>query len=264
MRRTLILVLLVITGKMSLAAQTSSATVVDALKKTMGAALTGTLQVRGGGSEYLATSRDAAPRVHTRIQGWAQELDLSTPRISEHYVSVDTRPDAAVPTREEKRVAAPESPWPEQYALWTTPHGFLAGATSRPHRVATETLYGRTYRVVTFSAAPGHEVRGYVNESGVLERTRTDFERAGGTVQFEAIYLDWTDFDGVKYPSVVIEKENNELSRILVIDKVTQVSLSPQTAWLPRWQSTSLANFGCWSADTRSATRSGRAARPDC
>ena len=264
MRKALILVLLVITGKTSVAAQTSSATVVDSLKKTMGAALTRTLQVRAGGSEYVAASDDAALRVHTRIQGFAQELDLAAPHLSERYLRIDIRPDAAEPTHEETRVAAPESPWAGQYALWTTPYGFIAGLMSRPSRVTTELLFGRTYHVVTLSAAPGREVRGYINESGVLERTRTDFERAGSKVQLEAIYLDWTDFDGVRYPTVVIEKENNELSRILVVDKVTQVSLSPRTAWLRRWQFTCLGNFGFSSAVMKSATRSGRAGRRGC
>ena len=63
---------------------------------------------------------------------------------------------------------------------------------------------------------------GHLASLGAREVSRTEFERPGiGTVQFEAIYLDWSDHGGVRYPDLIIEKENNELARILVVDTVT-------------------------------------------
>lgn len=218
MVRTLALMLFVVHAS---AVYAQDAAVLDTLQKSLGRPLPSSLRVTAAGSAYVPGAGDAGERQHMRLQALSQELDLAAPRFSETAVIVDTRAGAKEPARKTSRVAGADSPWTDQYALWTTPAGFLAGAAARSPRVGTETLFGRSYRVVTLTTPSGHDVRGYVNEENVLERTRTEIEQQGGKkVAYEAIYLDWTDFDGLKYPSLIIQKENDELARILIVDKV--------------------------------------------
>jgi len=216
--RTLFLMLFVAHAS---AAFAQDAAILDTLQQALGRPLPSKLRVTAAGSAYVPTEGDKGERQHMRLQTLSQELDLSAPRLSETAVVVDPRPGTAEPTRTATRVAGADTPWTDEYALWTTPAGFLAGAAARSPRVGTETILGRSYRVVTLTTASGHDVRGYVNDENRLERTRTEIARPGGEkIAYEAIFLEWTDFDGVNYPGVIIQKENGELSRILVVDTV--------------------------------------------
>jgi hypothetical protein len=217
--RTFVLALIASTFIASAAAQESNA--LDELRKALGPAPR-SLRVVAAGSEYVPAEAQPGTRQHVRIRTVTQELDLTAARLEQHFQIADLRPGVAQPTRTRNDVSTGSAAWADQYALWTTPYGFLAAASSQTPRVTMETVSGRRYRVVTVTPAPGHEVRGYINENNALERTRTEFERPGvGPVQFEAVYLDWSDHGGVRYPDVIIHKENNELARILVVDNVT-------------------------------------------
>lgn len=219
MTRTMVATLMWLAMVSPAAGQQTAA--LEALRKTMGQTLPGSLRITAAGSAYVAGGGESGARQHARLQTFTQEIDLTEPRLSERYVIVDTRPAAPEPTRSGSRVAAADTAWADQYALWTTPYGFLAGASSRAHRLGTETLFGRTYQVITFAAASGREVRGFVNENNALERVRTTFEGADGVlVRYEAVFLEWTDRGGVRYPDVIIQKENDEVARILVVDDV--------------------------------------------
>jgi hypothetical protein len=202
-------------------AYSQDAAVVDSLAKALGTPLPATLHITAAGSAYVRAECESGTRRHVRIQTFSQDVDFAGPRLTERAVILDTRPGAPQPTITSTRAAAPDAAWGDQYALWTTPAGFISAATSRPRRITTETVFGRPYRVVIVTTPGGREVRGYVNEDNVLERTRTEIDNAAGTtVRYEAIYLDWQDFGGVKYPSVIIQKEDDELARILVVDNV--------------------------------------------
>jgi hypothetical protein len=203
-------------------AEAQHADALETLRKTMGETMPGSLRITAAGSVYIADGGGSEARQHARLQTFTQEIDLTVSRLSERYVIVDTRPAAPEPTRSGSRVVAADAAWADQYALWTTPYGFLAGASSRPHRVSRERVLGRAYEVITFSAASGREVRGFVNENSLIERVRTTFEGADGAlVEYEAVYLDWADRGAVQYPGVIIQKENGQVARILVVDAVT-------------------------------------------
>jgi len=167
-----------------------AAALLDELKKSMGNAPEA-VRISAAGSGYRPSTAEASGREHFRIEAHTQDLD--------------PRADPAV--------------------LWTTPHGFLAGATSRAATVADETLMGTTYRVVSFTGPHGRTVKGYVTDQNLLERIRTEVvDPTRGKVQFEAVFMSWVDFAGVKYPSVIIHRENDEVSRILIVDQLEPIS----------------------------------------
>jgi hypothetical protein len=213
-------VLALIASTLAAATAAQEKDVLDELRNALGPAPT-SLRIVAAGSEYVPAGSQPGERQHVRIPAVTQELDVTAARLEQQFQISEMRPGTAPTTRTRNDIATAGAPWTDQYPLWTTPYGFLAAASSQTPRISNETVLGRTYRVITVTPVAGHDVRGYINENNMLERTRTEFERAGtGTVHFEAIYLDWSDHGGVRYPDMIIQKENNELSRILVVDTV--------------------------------------------
>jgi len=172
------------------------------------------------GSGYVLANADGVAR-HFGIESYTQELDLKSQTLSERIVPANSSAAGAPPPAPETHTARADSPWSTQYILWLTPYGFLSGATARAATVTSETLEGAKYRVLSFTLTGGQPVRGYVNEQNVLERVRTTIQDpARGKVEIEAIYSYWMDFNGSKFPTMIIQKQNAEVSRILVVDKM--------------------------------------------
>jgi hypothetical protein len=164
-----------------------AASVLGEVRKTVGATVPEALRVTVAGSGYRPAKDDPARNEHFRIEPHVETLD----------------------------------PRAQPSAFWTSPHGFLAGAAAAKPTLSRETHAGTAYQVVTFTTPAGTQVRGYVNEQNILERTRTELPGAGGnTIRFEAVYLSWIDFGGLKYPSLIIHKENDQVVRMLVVSKI--------------------------------------------
>jgi hypothetical protein len=202
-------------------AQDASA-VLGAVQKNIGAVLPSTLHVTAAGSGYAdAAGGKDAPRAHFRIKSYTADLNFTTPSASEQFVRTDDAAPKDAQGQTETSSANASSPWPAQYMLWVSPYGFLKGALEKSATVAQQTLAGTKYQVVTFSPATGAQVHGFVTSDNVLERTQTEFQDPKrGKVDYEAVYVDWMNFGGLKYPSLIIQKENGKVARILVVQKV--------------------------------------------
>jgi hypothetical protein len=183
--------------------------ILDSLRLSIGTELPARVRMTAAGSEYAPAAAEGGRR-HQRIESYTQELDLGSSTASEHIVRSDG-PDGGA-----TRNVSAASPWPEQYTLWTNPLVFLAGAASQPATVASETLFGTPYQVVSFTPAGGRLVRGYVTEDNVLERIRTQVDGR----QVESVLMSWQDFHGVKFPSLIVQKENDQVARILIVERL--------------------------------------------
>jgi hypothetical protein len=218
-RNAIVSLFLLLAFPVAILAQDASA-VLQALQQAIGKAPPPKIRVTARGSGYVLTTANGVPR-HFGIDSYIQELDLTSQTVSEHTVPANAGATGAESPPPEAHTARADAPWSTQYVLWMTPYGFLTGATTRTATVASETLEGAKYNVVSFTPTGGQAVRGYVNDQNVLERVRTTFQDpARGKVDVEAIYSYWMDFNGSKFPTMIIRKENGELSRILVVEKV--------------------------------------------
>jgi hypothetical protein len=194
--------------------------VLHTLQQTIGKAPPPKIRVTARGSGYVLATANGVPR-HFGIESYTQELDLKSQTVSEHTAPANVGATEAESPPPESHTARADSPWSTQYVLWMTPYGFLTGATATTPMVASEMLEGSKYTIVSFTPRGGQPVRGYVNDQNVLERVRTTFQDpARGKVDVEAIYSYWMDFNGSKFPTMIIRKENGELSRILIVQKV--------------------------------------------
>lgn len=191
-----------------------AASVLESVRTAVGAELPARLRITAAGSGYRSGPDASAGRQHYRIEHYVQELDLGAKTVSEEAVNTgDTNDAGQAASKTEKTAVKAGAPWPEQHAFWTTPFGFLTGASSYPLTLGSETLLGTPYRVLTFTVPGGQPVRGYLSEDNVLARARTDV----GDTEVESVFMDWKEFGDIKYPSLILQKTDGEVGRILVV-----------------------------------------------
>jgi len=117
-------------------------------------------------------------------------------------------------------VAAAEE---RQLQIWLTPHGFLDGAmqnnaTARKGKGGTE---------VSFTAMGKFKVTGTVDSQGMVTKTETRIPNPVlGDMLVETDYSAYKDFNGVKFPTVIVQKQGGyPLLDLAVTDVKTNVPL---------------------------------------
>src|SRR5215813_10296715 len=105
-------------------------------------------------------------------------------------------------------VVTANTPWVQQLELWMMPHGFLQAAVKNNATLSTKTVSGKKYNVITFTGDNKAKVNGYINEQNMVERVETWIDNAMlGDMSFEAVYSDYKDFGGVKFPTKIVQRQ---------------------------------------------------------
>ena len=91
--------------------------------------------------------------------------------------------------------------------IWLTPHGFIKAATSGNATARIVTVRGARKTVITFTAPNKTKFEGMLNEQNLVEQIATRFDNPvlGDTV-FEAVFRDYKDFSGVKFPTHILQR----------------------------------------------------------
>jgi hypothetical protein len=183
--------------------------------RALGGETVRTVRYAGSGSSYIVSTGTVPAHgwPHSVMKSYVRDLNLDRMTSKLEMVREEGTPPAA---RALSATTEATSPWPSQYQFWITPHGFLKGASVYEASVGSSTLFGTTYKTVSFSAPGNHRVTGYINEKNLLEKVET---RIDGVV-IEAQFHGYGDFSGVQFPSMITEKQNGELSLILIVKEV--------------------------------------------
>jgi glyoxylase-like metal-dependent hydrolase (beta-lactamase superfamily II) len=100
------------------------------------------------------------------------------------------------------------TPWLQQLEIWMMPHGFLRAAAAKNATVETKSAGGKSYTVVTFVGDNKAKVNGYINDQHLVERVETWIDNPFfGDMPFEAIYSDYKDAGGAKFPMHIVQKQ---------------------------------------------------------
>src|SRR2546426_4938637 len=111
-------------------------------------------------------------------------------------------------TQNQVIVVNASTPWAQQLEIWMTPYGFLRAATANNATVKAQTVGGKKYNVVTFTGQNKAKVNGYINDQNMVEKVETWIDNnVLGDMLFEAIYSEYKDFGGVKFPSRIIQTQ---------------------------------------------------------
>ena len=113
------------------------------------------------------------------------------------------------------------TPWVQQLEIVMMPHGFLRAAAARNATVEAKTIGGKKYNVVTFTGDNKAKVNGYINDQNLVERVETWIDNPlYGDMAFEAIYSDYRDAGGAKFPMHIVQKQGGYPIFDLVVSDV--------------------------------------------
>lgn len=196
--RSLLLVILLAALPLTGSAQDAKA-VLGKVAKAMGAENLRTLQYSGSGSSYDEKGQ------HHQVKSYSRQMDLNATTSTVRMTRADQTTNETV---------AASSPWNTQYDFWITPYGFLKGAMANTVSVESKSVYGESYRVVTFTLSGNHKVVGYINDKDMVERVQAWVDN---DVMIEGVYRDYMDFGGLKVPTIVAQNRGGQLAQVIVV-----------------------------------------------
>jgi glyoxylase-like metal-dependent hydrolase (beta-lactamase superfamily II) len=102
--------------------------------------------------------------------------------------------------------------------IWTTPHGFVKAAIANA-AVVTETEEGGE---VAFTLPSGNRVNGTINAEGEVTRVQTWVDNPVlGDMLVETTYSDYQEFEGIRFPTRIMQSQGGQPALDLTIRTVT-------------------------------------------
>jgi hypothetical protein len=179
--------------------------ILDTTTQAMGATSLNTLQYSASGSVY----DEKGERV--TVRSYSRQMDLNAGTSTVQMVRMEGTPPAP---QSVSQTITPESPWNVQFDFWLMPYAFLKGAMMHDATAETKTVLGEIYKVVTFTLPGNHQVAGYINNKDLVERVET---RVGNDVLVQAHYHDYQTFNGLKVPTILIQRRSGDLAQVLIV-----------------------------------------------
>jgi hypothetical protein len=184
-------------------------TVINNVYKATGSQDLKSLRYSGSGSSYMSGKNIAFVKSYTR------DLDLNAPVSRTQIV----REQGSPPTEaKESQNLTSDAPWSKQFELWTNPWVFLKAAAANKAIVSTQTVFAEKYTVLTFNVQNKYKVSGFVNAQNMIEKIQAWIDPNETLV--ETTYREYQDFEGLKFPTMIVEKQADELALILIVTDV--------------------------------------------
>src|SRR6185436_4767886 len=106
--------------------------------------------------------------------------------------------------------------------VWLTPHGFIRAAQAGQTAVRAETVRGARKSVVTVNTPLMVRLEGVLNDQNLVERIETWIANPVlGDIKLEAVFSDYKDFAGVKFPTRILQRSAGYPVLDLTITDVT-------------------------------------------
>jgi glyoxylase-like metal-dependent hydrolase (beta-lactamase superfamily II) len=210
----LAIVAALLTWQAPIAFSQDAKTVLGNASKAMGAGNLKTIEYSGTASEFAfgQAVNPSSPWPVFAEKSYTRTINYDAPAWRVERVLADIPPDrrggGLPPGPTQTVVVGPNTPWAVQMDLWMTPYGFLREAASNSATVASKSMGGKKYTVVTFTAPNKAKMNGYIDAQNMLDRVETwvDTPMLGDTLM-EADYSGYKDFGGVKFPTTIEVKE---------------------------------------------------------
>jgi len=203
-KQTHFLVLMILLAALPASSQAQDLnTVINNVTKAMGSGNLKSIRYSGSGSSYTA-GKDAL-----WVKSYTRDIDLGVPASRVQIVR-----EQGIETRDVGTDAA----WSKQFELWTNPWTFLKGAAANNATVSTQTVFAEKFTVVTFLVQNKYKVSGFINDKNMIEKIQAWIDPHETLV--ETTYRDYQDFNGLKFPTMIIEKHADELAMIVIVNDV--------------------------------------------
>src|SRR5262245_54326799 len=187
--------------------------------KAMGVENLKTIQVSGAGSHSVLIGQNRNPDVPWpvgRLKTYTLEMDFDASRSHVQMTRIQNGADETL-----NEYTSADSPWNSQFRFWLTPFGFIKGALANNAAVSSAKIAGVPYTLVTFAVQGKYKVAGYINEQNLVHRVETWIDNdVLGDMPAEVWFNDYKDFDGVKFPTLIVEKQAGHPVLILSVSGV--------------------------------------------
>src|SRR5882762_484138 len=193
--------------------------VIASASKAIGADTLKTVQYSATGHDFALgqAPNPSAPWPKFINKSYTRAIDFETPasRVDRVRVQGENPPHGGgqqpivgeQPVNQTIIVTA-DTPWVQQLEIVLMPHGFLRAAAAKNATVESKTVGGKKYSVVTFLGDNKAKVNGYINDQNLVERVETWIDNPFlGDMAFEAIYGDYKDAGGAKFPMHIVQKQ---------------------------------------------------------
>jgi glyoxylase-like metal-dependent hydrolase (beta-lactamase superfamily II) len=193
--------------------------VIAAALKAMGADNLKTIEYSATGFDFVLgqAPNPSSPWPKFTNKSYRRQIDFEAPASRVERVRVQfenpprgggQQPVRGEQTQNQTVIIGPNTPWAQQLEIWMTPHGFLRAAGARKASASSATVGGRRVTLLSFIGQNGAQVKGYLNDQNLIERVETFVDDALlGDTPFDAVYTDYRDVGGVKFPMRIVQNQ---------------------------------------------------------
>jgi glyoxylase-like metal-dependent hydrolase (beta-lactamase superfamily II) len=194
-------------------------TVIGAASKAMGADALKTIEYSGSGFDFALgqAPNPGAPWPRFIDKTYTRAIDFEAPASRMERIRLQgenpprgggQQPIIGEQAQNQVIVVSAATPWVQQLEIWMTPYGFLRAAAARSATATAQATGGRKVAVVSFNGENKAKVNGYINDQNMVERVETWIDNPVlGDMLFEALYTDYKDFGGVKFPTRIVQRQ---------------------------------------------------------
>src|SRR3954453_13539381 len=200
------------------AAQDATA-VIAAASQAVGADRLNTVEYSGSGYDFAIGQayNPSSPWPKFIDKTYTRAIDFSVPASRMDRVRLQgenpphgggQQPVRGEQTQNQTVIVNANTPWAQQLEIWMLPHAFLKAAAQHHASVKAQTIGGKRYNVVTFMGLNKASVNGYIGADNLIDRVETTIDNTVlGDIRFEALYSDYKDFGGIKFPTHIVQKQ---------------------------------------------------------
>jgi glyoxylase-like metal-dependent hydrolase (beta-lactamase superfamily II) len=219
-------------------------TALDGVAKAMGATDLKTIQYSGSGSIFSPGQSPApgTPWPRFNAKSYTRMINYDTASMRDEIVRTQAEPGArgggGIPLVGEQRqilLVSGTNAWNQmgetttpnwgvagrEYQLWLTPHGVIKAAMAHNATAQTKTEGGKKLTTIAFVVPGKFKVNAHVNENSLIEKVESwDTNPVLGDTLTETTYADYKAFDGVQFPTKIMQKQGGFPSLDLTVSEV--------------------------------------------
>lgn len=199
---------------------------------------TKTFQFTGNGTMYSLgqSTSPAAPWPRSFVKSMTRAFDFTNGAMRDEVVRMSAETTTVGPEQQAVTMVHGEHAWnlagkdttprlfeanERAHQIVISPHGLLRAAFANNAAVAKKTVEGRPMTVISFTDRGKHKVVAYANDQSAIEWVESSYGHpVVGDIKVVTHYGAYRDFAGVKFPSKIIQYQDNKPTLNLTVTAV--------------------------------------------
>jgi glyoxylase-like metal-dependent hydrolase (beta-lactamase superfamily II) len=199
---------------------------------------TKTFQFTGNGTMYSLgqSTSPAAPWPRSFVKSMTRMYDFTSGAMRDQVVRMSAETTTVGPEQQTVTMVSGEHAWnlagkdtvprlfeanERAHQIVISPHGLLRAAFANNAAVSKKTVEGRPMTVISFTDRGKHKVVAYANDQSAIERVESSYGHpVVGDIKVVTHYGAYRDFAGVKFPSKIIQYQDDKPTLDLTVTAV--------------------------------------------